>query len=220
MTARLFLLSLLSFFSYLKSQTLSTVFIDTVKITVDNKIVYACSETKLKFIANNTDCRFTIYNDGLYKLNLKFNVVKSKDDVYLSFSQPEFYIKDSACFIRSSSEYDYEECSDISAETESLRNWDFNNPNMPEKFKINLYYRLCRLAPADTAGYKYNFREGLWIGIDRGVEKVTVNYKKDKKDGLATAYYNDGVTFTVNYNNGVGEGYSRESFKNYKTRNK
>lgn len=209
MSTKFLIILFLSIFWKLTSQTVSTVFIDTIKIVVDNKVIYESNQTKLKFAANNKEFKFTAYDDGIYRLNIKLSTFKSKTDSQLSFSQSEFYINDSLCFVSSTSANNYEDCANTIAEIETLRNWDFNNPNMPEKFKINLYYRLCKLAPLDTNNYPFNYREGMWIGPYKGVEKVTVNYKNDKKNGVATAYYNDGSLFNVNFTNNIADNYGK-----------
>lgn len=218
MSNRLLIFIFLLISGQLKSQTISTIFIDTIKIVVDNKVIYESNQTKLKFVANNTDYKLTVYDNDVYRLNIKLGTFKSKTHTYLSFSQSEFYINDSLCFTHSSFANNYEDCSNTIAQIESLRNWDFNNPNLPEKFKINLYYRLCELAPADTTNYPFNYREGLWIGPDRGVEKVTVNYKNDKKEGTAIAYYDNGTTYKVNFHNNIADNYGIGHWENYKSK--
>jgi hypothetical protein len=220
MSTRFLILFFLVIFWQLKSQTLSTVFIDTVKIIVDNKIIYESNTTTLKFVPNNADCNLILYKDSIYKFVIKLGHLKSKNLDYLSYAGENFYINDSICSSSGSQYSESETCSEIDIHHISLKNWSYNNPNLPEKFKIRLCYRLCQLAPMDTSNYLYNYREDLWIGPYRKAEKVIVNYKNDKKHGLATAYYNDGVTFNVNFTNGIAETYGRESFRNYKSRNK
>lgn len=218
MSIRLLIIFFILAFGQLKTQTLSTVFIDTLKIIVDGKTIYESNETTLKFIPNNKDCTLIIYNDGIYKLSKEFTHFESKQLNYLSPSSSYFYINDSAYSLSSSGFFPSREetCSETTIEKTTLKNWDYNHPNAPEKFKIKLHYRLCRFAPIDTTNYPFNYREGLWIGPDSGVEKVLVNYKNDKKNGVATAYYDDGSLFNVNFTNNIAENYG----KGYWTSNK
>ncbi len=53
MSIRLLIIFFILAFGQLKTQTLSTVFIDTLKIIVDGKTIYESNETTLKFIPNN-----------------------------------------------------------------------------------------------------------------------------------------------------------------------
>jgi hypothetical protein len=211
---------LLFLFSIWKTnaQNLSTIFIDTIQIVVDNKTVYESNTTFLKFFPNNIDSKLTVYNDVIYKLNINLGNVKDGKLNYLSYSPSQFYINDSLCFSSISSASNFENCSGIDSQIESLVNWDFSNVPTPQKFKIKLHYRISPYAPIDTTSYFYNYREGLWIGITRGVEKVTVNYKNDKKHGVATAYYNNGTSYHVNFNNNIADNYGLGYWENYKSK--
>ena len=222
MSTRFLILLFLSIFGKLRSQTLSTVFIDTVKIVVDGKTIYDSNTTTLKFVPNNTDYILTIYDDDIYKLSKGFNHFESKNLNYLSPSSSYFSINDSAYSLSSSGLFPsgHESCSETTIENTMLKNLDYNNPAATEKFKIKLHYRLCSFAPIDTTNYIYNYREGKWIGPDRDVEKVTVNYKNDKKHGVATAYYNDGTSFNVNFNNNIADNYGKGYWENYKDEHK
>ncbi|MES2566025.1 MAG: hypothetical protein V4565_04130 [Bacteroidota bacterium] len=185
---------------------------------MDNKIIYESNHANIKFIPNNTDNILIVYNDGVYKLIKKFNHLHSKNLDYQSSSGEDFYIKDSICTSKGNYSFDSETCSDIEIHRITLENWDYNNQHASTKFRIRLVYRLCSLVPIDTSNYLYNSREGLWIGSHRGVEKVTVNYRNDKKHGIATAYYDNGTTYNVNYNNGIADNYGQGYWKNYKSK--
>ena len=102
MSIRLLIIFFILAFGQLKTQTLSTVFIDTLKIIVDGKTIYESNETTLKFIPNNKDCTLIIYNDGIYKLSKEFTHFESKQLNYLSPSSSYFYINDSAYSLSSS----------------------------------------------------------------------------------------------------------------------
>lgn len=218
MSNRLLILFFLLIFGQLKSQTISTIFIDTIKIVVDNKVIYESNTTSLKFVPNYKDSKLTIYNDSIYKVDLTLVHLQSKKYNYLSYSDLVFNINDSACFSHITTSSNYEECSNIDAVIISLRNYDFNNPNAPEKYKVKIYYRIFPFAPEDTTNYKYNYREGLWIGPSRGAEKVTVNYKSDKKEGAAIAYYDNGTTYSVNFHNNIADNYGLGYWENYKSK--
>lgn len=220
MLLRLLTLFFILVFGQPKAQHLSTVFIDTVKIVVDNKTTYESNKTILKFIPINKDSILTIYNDGVYRLNMKLAHLESNNYTHLVFSDSEFYINDSLCNSRITINNGYENCSNTDILITSLKNYDFYNPKMPEKFKVNIYCRLVNMAPEDTLNYQYNYREGLWIGFDRGVKKITVNYKNDKKHGLATAFFENDVTYNVNFNNNYADKYGQGYWLNYKNRDK
>ncbi len=90
MSTRFLILFFLVIFWQLKSQTLSTVFIDTVKIIVDNKIIYESNTTTLKFVPNNADCNLILYKDSRYKFVIKLGHLKSKNLDYLSYAGENF----------------------------------------------------------------------------------------------------------------------------------
>ena len=85
MSTRLLILLFLSIYGRLKAQTLSTIFIDTLKIVVDNKKIYESNTTSLSFVPNNADCNLILYKDSIYKFVIKLGHLKSKNLNYLSF---------------------------------------------------------------------------------------------------------------------------------------
>lgn len=221
MSIRLLIIFFTLTFGQLKSQTLSTVFIDTVKIVVDGKTIYESNTTSLKFVPNNMGSSLTLFNDGIHKFIINFGHIESKKLNYISaLSGEKFSINDSTYLSSLNSSSKYEACSEMNIHNISLKNWDSHNLNSSVNYEIRLAYRLCSFAPIDTTNYIYNYREGKWIGPDRDVEKVTVNYKNDKKHGVATAYYNDGTSFNVNFNNNIADNYGKGYWENYKDEHK
>jgi hypothetical protein len=219
MSTRFLILFFLLIFGRLNAQTLSTLFIDTVKIVVDGKIIYASNVTSLKFVPNNVVSSLTLFNDGVHKLILNFGHTKSKNlNSVSALSGEKFYINDSSCISSLNSYSKYEACSEMNIHHITLKDWDYDSLHISDKYKIRLAYRLCSFAPIDTTNYIYNYREGLWIGPDRGVEKVTVNYKNDKKQGVAIAYYDNGTTYKVNFHNNIANNYGLGHWENYKSK--
>ncbi len=218
MTTRILTIFFLLTFGLTKAQYVSTVFLDTIDITVNNKKIYSSSETILKFIPNNNDIKVAVYNDGVHKLVITFALSKSNGYSSLVLSNVHFFYNDTIyplTRIQLDGNY-YEQCSETFIERSSLQNWYYNKDIPAEKTQVKLYYRLINFAPIDTANYKYNYRQGKWIGRHYDAKEVTVNYQNDKKHGIAKALYNDGVSYNVNFHNNIADNYGQGFWENYR----
>jgi hypothetical protein len=222
MIKRLLILFFLLSIGVVKAQFVSTIFLDTIDITVNNKRIFLSNETSLRFIPNNNSQKLIVYNDGTYKLVLNFTLSKSKNYSSLILSNENFYYHDTICSLSLVGIYatDYDECNDILIAGHSLQNWQYNKPIPAEKTQIKICYRLFNFAPKDTLNYNYNYRQGLWIGSHEDAKVVTVNYKNDKKDGLATALYEDSSSYNVYFKNNIANNYGRGYWDNKNKKNK
>ena len=191
MTLRILLIYFIFSVGLIKEQKLSTVFIDTLKIIVDNKTIYENNKTILKFIPNNIDNALNVYEDGKYRLKINFTLNKSEYSNSLSASGASFFVYDSIYALSYMGEISFEECTETLLEKLKLQNWR-NEEQIPEsKTQILLKYRYTIIAPIDTSNYKYNHKEGIWIGPYFDAQ-VILNYKNDKKNGLAKTLYDNG----------------------------
>jgi hypothetical protein len=220
MTTRILTTLLLLTFGLNKAQNLSTVFIDTIDIMVNNKKIYTAATTTLKFIPNTKDIKLTFYDDGIHKLIVSFALSTTNGPNSLVLSSPHFYINDTSYALSQIDESDYEQCLETLIGNSLLQNWGYNMPEPLMKTQIKLYYRLMNFAPLDTTNYKYNYKEGIWIGAHKDAKKVTVSFQNDKRNGLAKALYSDGASYNVNFKDNVADNYGQGYWENYGERNK
>jgi hypothetical protein len=193
----------------------STLFVDSLKITADNNVIYQTTETKIFFLPNDKKTNTTIFSDGLYKFvntPLGFRLFKKDSVIGLTY----------VCYDCDS----YEECDGIQKERPILRNW-FHNDSIPKnKTIVEISYRLFDFVPIDTTNYRKNYRDGEWVTsktwLSRSghIKQIRVNYKNDKKDGIAKVVYDDGVTLNVNFKDNIADNYGLGYFENWKDRNK
>lgn len=212
MTLRILLLYSIFTVGLIKAQKLSTVFIDTLKITVDNKTIYENNKTVLKFIPNNIDNTLTVYEDGKYRLNINFTLNRNEYSNSLSASGASFFVNDSISALSNMGEISYEECTETLIEKLKLQNWRKDEQIPESKTQILLKYRYTIIAPIDTSNYKYNHKEGIWIGPYFDAQ-VILNYKNDKKNGLAKTLYDNGDSYNVYFNNDIAENYGQGKFQ-------
>jgi hypothetical protein len=209
MRVKIFVLFFILLFSYIKAQFASTIFIDTLDIIVNNEKMYSLKATTLKFIPHDSDTKITLYNNGNYKLVKKFNLNKSTGYSSIISSGVNFFQNDTVYplshIIRG---YDFEECTEEIRVSEYFQNW-YDTIIPVKKTQIKLFYRLLNFAPLDTTNYKFNYKEGLWVGEYAGADRVTINYKQNKKHGLASVFYKDSTSFNVNFNYGIADYYGR-----------
>jgi hypothetical protein len=211
MITRILIIILLFNLERVKAQVVSTVFLDTLNITVNDKKIYTSNETNLKFIPNNNDVKLTVYNDGIYKLVVNFVSNKPNNYSALMLSDIHFFCHDTIYLLRQVQQLsaEYEACSGMLIASYLFQNLQ-NDKSIPsEKIQVKIHYRLFNLAPKDTANYKYNYRQGLWIGGYKDAKVVTVNYNNDKKEGLAKAVYKDSISYQVNFKNNIADNYGR-----------
>lgn len=213
-----FLFCFLLLYFGLKAQDLATIFIDTLVINVEGKTIHKSNKTTLKFISNNKDNKVIIYNNGTYELMAR--IALSKYNIP-TFGGDSFFKNGALIPLNSTNYMDFEDCSEILISKQTFENI-FNDSVKTESISIKLCYRLFKLAPKDTLNYKYNYREGPWTGREKGTEEIIVNYKNDKKHGLASAIYSNGVSYNVNFTDGVvsnfGKGVFDSSSKKGKTK--
>jgi hypothetical protein len=189
-----------------EAQNLSTVFIDTLKIIVDNTVIYENNETALKFISNNIDNDLLVYNDGKYKLKLKF--AYHPEGQVFTHTASEFYfsINDSVLPLLNKGETSFADCEETLLEKIGLQNWKNKEAVPLNKTQIILAYRYSIIAPIDTSNYKYNYKEGMWIGTYLD-SKLFLNYRKDQKNGLAKITFKNGVSYSTMFNNNIDVNY-------------
>lgn len=220
MTTRILTFLFLLVFGLSKGQNLSTVFIDTLDITVNNKKIYSTDVTTLKFITNTKDIRLSLYDDGIHKLFISFAKSSSNRPYSLISSSLYFYLNDTSYSLAQMNQSNYEHCLEVLTGNCVLQNWG-DNKLVPElKTKIKLNYRHMNFAPIDTTNYKFNYRQGTWIGTHRDVKEVTVDFQKDKRNGLARALYHDGTSYNVNFQDDIPDNYGQGYWQNYGGRNK
>lgn len=220
MTTRILTLLLLLICGLGKAQSLSSVFIDTIDITVNNKKIYSSNTTTLKFIPNTKDTKVTFYDDGIHKIVVSFVLSSSNGPNSLVVSGPHFYLNDTSYSLAQIDQIAYEQCLETLIENCVLQNWRYNKSEPELKTKIKLYYRLMNFAPSDTTNYKFNYRQGKWIGAHRDAKEVTVNFQNDKRNGLAKALYQDGASYNVNFKDNVPDNYGQGYWENTGDRNK
>jgi hypothetical protein len=220
MTTRILAILFLLTFGLFKAQNLSTVFIDTIDIMVNNKKIYSSTTTTLKFIPNTKDIKLTFYDDGIHKLIISFALSKTNGPNSLVPSSLRFYLHDSSYALARIDKSDYEQCLETFIGNSLLQNWGYNKPEPPQKTQIKLYYRLMNFAPIDTSNYKYNYKQGIWIGANEDAKKVTVSFQNDKRNGLAKALYRDGASYNINFKDNVPDNYGQGYWENYGDRNK
>jgi hypothetical protein len=206
---RILIILLLLLFGLCRSQTTSTIFIDTLDITVEGKKIYTSNTTLLKFIPHDKKTEVTFYNDGIHKLSASFSFYRSR--VPQTHFYQDFLVKDSSNSVNSHTATDYQQCLETVLENCEWRNWGYRSPPPELKTQIKLSYRIMDYAPVDTANYKYNYKQGIWIGADKDAKVVTVNFENDKKNGLATALYSNGISYNINFKDNIpddnGHGY-------------
>lgn len=209
MTTKILTILFLFTFGLSKGQFVSTVLIDTVDITVNNKKIYSSNATTLKFIAITKDAKVTIYNDGIHKIAVSFALSSTSGFNSLVLSSPHFYVNDSSYSLTQIGQNDYESCTETFIGNSFLQNWSYNEPVPISKTQIRLYYRLMNFVPLDTSNYKYNYRQGTWIGAHSDAKEVTVNFQNDKRNGLAKAIYKNGVSYNVNFKDNIADNYGQ-----------
>ena len=218
MKTKILLVFLVLSIGYIKAQYLSTMFVDTLEININNFKIYTSTKPFLRFIPSNRDSKLIIYNDSTYKLELNLKTNKNGTYSYLSISNINFSKNDSNC-ISSESEYiDSKECSDLIISKNILKSWNEKSTIPTEKIVVKFNYRLFGFAPNDTTNYTYNYRQGLWIGQGNEAKEVTVNYNNDLKDGLVQVIYDNNTSYTVNYKNNIADNYGMGYWSNYKTK--
>lgn len=209
MKARILVLILLLASLHFNAQKISTVFIDSIDITVNNKKIFTSTTTTLKFIPNTKDVKLTIFNDGIHKLIVSFTLKDKNAPYSLILSNPTFFINDTVRSLTHVDHSNYDPCFETLIGNCILQNWRGPTSEPLLKTRIKLCYSLTYLSPIDTSNYKYNYREGEWIGRGEGTEKVTVNFKNDKKNGLSTALYSDGLSYNVYFKDNVPDNYGQ-----------
>ncbi len=222
MKTKIVILILLITSGYVKAQFLSTVFIDTVNITINNKNIFTSNETSLKFVPTDKGVKLTLYNDGVYKLIINLASNKSKGHLFLAQSKVDLFYNDTLCSITPNffGEIDYDQCSDMMIAKYTLNTREDSKPSSIENAKINVQFRFMNFAPKDTMNYKYNYREGLWVGTHNDAKEVSINYQNDKKNGLAKAVYKDGVSYNVNFKNNLIDNYGQGYWENHQNSSK
>ena len=219
MKTKIFLVFLVLNVGYIKAQYLSTIFIDTLQISINNTKIYTSTKPFLRFIPSNRNSKLIIYNDSTYKLELNFKTYKDGTNNHISLSNVDLSKNDSNCISSRTIFIDTEECSDMIISKNILKSWGEKNVVPTEKIVVKFNYRLFKYAPKDTANYTYNYRQGLWIGQGNEAKEVTVNYNNDLKDGLARVIYDNNTSYTVNFKNNIADNYGVGYWSNYKTRN-
>ncbi|MBS1636888.1 MAG: hypothetical protein JST26_13305 [Bacteroidetes bacterium] len=211
---KLLAVSMLLSVSILKAQSLASVFIDTLDITVSNKKIYSSGHSSLKFIPNKKDADLTVYNDSTYKLMIRFRADKYEIPSVDGYSGVVFYRKDSIISLDQITSSDYEDCSETFMSRFTFQNWHYGDPPPTEKTQIKLCFRLTNYAPADTSNYKYNYRQGLWVGASPDAQKILLNYQNDKKNGISRAIYKDGRSYVVSFVDNTAENYGLGYWEN------
>lgn len=204
-------------FRIITAQNISTLFVDTISIIVNNQPIYSSFETKLKFIKNNADASIVVFSDKNYKLEIRLSHSKTKKNSSLVLSTCRFFFNDTLFpLFHNGILTSYDDCSDLFTDKSQLQNWFYNQPEPSNKTKIKIHYRLFNYAPIDTINYKLNYRQGLWIGKGGDAEKILINYKNDKKDSIAKAIFKNGTAYRVNFKDNVADNYGMGTWENYK----
>jgi hypothetical protein len=217
MIKRIFIIIFLLSNYHSKSQFISTIFIDTLNVTVANKNIHISSATKLKFIPNTMDCKVIIYEDGKYKFELSFDYKNNNVPINLIISGYRLYINDTIFPLMT--EFflsDFQQCLETHSGYFILK----NSTASPYKIRIKLSYKLMNYAPIDTTNYTLNYKQGLWVGSYDDANKVTVYFEKDKRNGLAKALYSDGSSYNVIFKDDVPDNYGRGNWAYYDKRSK
>lgn len=204
---RLLTILLILVFKFSSSQKLSTVFVDSIAVTLDNKKIFSSYSTKIYYLLNDRDTQLVIYNDKKHRVELSFksyNTSKSKKPPTDRKSDPNKFTYlgrygSAKLFVSNSwqtlspvtSSYDGASYCDMDLNKDLIK----SDSTIQEKVIIEVVYRLTNMAPADTLNYTNRTREGVWVASDDGVEKILISYKNNNKDGSAKAYYKDGSIY-------------------------
>ncbi len=203
--------------SGVKAQKTSTVFIDSVSVKINDKIIYDQNRTYLKFLPSNKTSALTLFDDGTYKLQLEFPAYLLGDYFYLRPPDVKFFKNDVLQALATeeldagSSEWT---CSGVHDERYKIT--PINNGLDKSNTEILLRFRYFGFAPKDTTNYQYNYRQGEWIGFYDGIKEITINYQLDIKDGKATVVYNDGTIYKSNFVNGIVDDFGYGIFESRK----
>lgn len=193
-------------------QDLSTYFLDSLRVTVDNEVLISSGQTKVFFFKNTNDTDLVLYDKKPFKLVVSFKY--SYATSYLDHTGAlELYRNNKVEWLSMFTEAtDSCDC-DILCGIVGLSN-AVNPDSVPAKrTDIKISYRYTYLAPKDIANYHFTGRQGLWVGrhtfenpAHNGT--VSVNYKNDLKEGKASMMWDDGGAFETSFEKGkkIGEG--------------
>jgi hypothetical protein len=202
---------------FAKAQKISTLFVDSVIINIDNRVVYNQYRTYLKFIPGGKSGIVTLFDDGIYNLQLNFKSDETDDYNHLLIQSATFYINNieqdltTRILVTGGTEWN---CSGMSDEKIKLITLDKSTANFIE---ILIKFRTFGFAPRDTLNYPHTFRHGEWIGISSYAKEVSVNYEYDRKHGPAKVIYYNGTVYNTNFINGTVDNYGYGEFENFQS---
>ncbi len=186
------------------SQDLTTIFIDSLRVIINNDTLINDTGTRTFFVKTNQENKIVVYDNGNIKIVLEASNMKGRSfnkRKYASISSAvlNLYAKDTIVRFSYGWLGWFEKCGTYLIPILD-KNWVDSKPKNICSFQASM--RIFNMAPKDTAGYKLGYKEGIWIGREKKVDSVVIEFKNDKINGLAEVYYKDGTKYKNLYKNG------------------